>query len=913
MSYQEPSATIQQEFALIPSGITQTQKAVVVGPRRKLIRNSGATRALASYSSYTPLTDVDFDLQGIPVGGQVIAPSVKVIFENVLAEYASKSGSNVIERGASANQIKLGAGSTGGFVASTAGVRNSSFKVRDVQVGDRVIVTPSGLDPFTARITGFLADTVAATVGTFAGDSGNQATATATANSTALTSSGTVVASRAVVLSTASTVFAGDLALGYTSDTYTVECVTSGIGSASVWNVTSVRGDNVAGVAGVALAAQFPIGTKGLSITISGGSTTYALGEKYSITVQAAHAAITPVAVSSSYTGAYDTTYFVEVVKGGTWAQSPQVAVRTSNGVDYGSARTVSAYNSTLPLGSLGATFQIAGGNPAQGGLRLGDIYSVAVTAAAAGEIRTALISAPIPASVVAGDDLSVKFLIYKSSLEIPATGYPEFGDTNWSVDENVLTVKAGIDILDATWKENDNVTQIPVAITSADVHAEYQILETLDANIFGTIGDISLVEATLGEVVPENPLAYGVNKALLNSGGQPVHYVQIDSDDLAGYTNALAVLESEEEAYFLAPQTPDLEIIQTYRAHVESMSSKEKALERILFSARNLETVEALFEKVTGTDTYFTGYVADDGNGAYINVSMPDATFLTSGVRAGDIVRGNYRLDSAGVIVFDTATVNEVTDEQNLVLAAPGFAAPVGSLELPVRLGVFRNLTKDEQAVRIAANSSILELRRVYNVWPDKIVDAAGNTVDGFTVAAAIAGLASSVAPQQGITNYTLNGFSDTLKSSRYFTPTQLNTIAAGGTLIVAQAGVGGEIFIRHQISTDQTDANTAELSITKNLDAIAKFIRPDMKKLIGKYNITTDMLSVGRTLLINKLDYLKNRTKTPTAGPMIVDYDLEGLTIEQDALLRTFVKSRAPITLPYPLNNWDLVLFAQ
>ena len=308
-TYLEPSATIQQEFATIPSAIVQTQKTVVVGPRRKVVKSTGANAASSAYGSYVPGSDILMDFKGVPVGGSVVESSVSVIFNELLAKYATLSGTNAIERGATSNQIALGAASTGALVASTASVRNTNFKVRDVQVGDRVTITPSGLTPFTARITGFLADTVAASVGTFAPDSGNQAVLTATANSAACTAGSSPVAGHSAAVSTAITSFQGDLALGYLTDTYVVECVTGGVGTASVWNVTSTRGDNVEGVAGVATGTAMTIGTKGLQIIISdSGSTAYAVGEKYTRAVQAAYTPVVPVAVSSSYTGTANTT-----------------------------------------------------------------------------------------------------------------------------------------------------------------------------------------------------------------------------------------------------------------------------------------------------------------------------------------------------------------------------------------------------------------------------------------------------------------------------------------------------------------------------------------------------------------------------------------------------------------------------
>lgn len=907
MAYIEPKFTIQEEFSLTPSAIVEPLKVAIVGPRREVFKySSAADRDSVSYGDYNPASDETNDALNFPVGGIIEQSSVKLHLEDILARYSSVANDGKIVRGSAANRISLGT-LLGGFVTNGYSPRNAVFGNRDVKVGDRVKVTTASGN-VNARITGFVADTVAPVASSVTPAAGNQGAQSYTAPVTVVDAEGT---DHVVTVNTATTSFKGDLVAGYISDVYTITCITGGAPSAAILRVTSAQGDNVAEVTPAAFGTAFNIGTKGLRIAVaSTGSQAYVAGETYTIAAAAVHQVLTPTVVSADYVGRAGTTYFVEVVKGGLWAAGPQVAVRTSNGLDYAAAQTVTNFNVAFPVGSLGLTIKFPT-NPTQAGLRKGDIYVVSVTAPGVGAVRTATLSTPLPLAVAEGAAIGVDFYIYKSTLRIPSSGYPEFGSEALTVDEDQFTVKAGISVLDSSWTGNDQVTLAALPVVSAKVFIEYQALIVEGAEQFGSISDISLVPSVLGKVVPENALAYGVSKALENSAGRAVHFTSIATDDLAGYTSALAALESSEEAYFVIPLSSNLDVIQLYKAHVVAMCDRERGMERIAFSARTLDSLVTLYGEKEDT-SHWTGYVAIDpapGATKYNQVRIPGATLLDDGVRVGDHFRTNYSITAEGDIVFDTAKIASIVDNENFVIS-PGFSASVGTALLPVRVAIVRELTKDEQADLIADNSEALAERLVFNVWPDELVDASGNTVAGYFAACAIAGLKSSVAPHQGITNYTINGFASLPRSGRYFTPTQMNRIAAGGTLILTQDTPTGPIYIRHQISTDQTDVNRAELSITTNIHSIRKFFRADLKELIGKYNATPHVEQLVDSLVRNKADYLRDQTFTPTAGPQIIRYEDQGIIVKRDALLRTRFEITLPVELPAPLNNMDMTI---
>lgn len=898
-SYRNPKFTIQQQFAVIPSAIVEPLQTCIVGPSKRVFEYSNVTdKSIIAYGAYDYTAANTFDYAGLPTAAVVDESSVGLIIEELWALYAEFYGSE-LERGSAANRILYAAGSGNrAFASSTALARNAALlQNRDVQVGDRVRVVANSITLDT-RVVSLASTNTTPSAGVFTNGTGNLASRSDSAPDVTLMANGDHNATASAAL------YTGSLAGGFLTDVYVVTCTTGGVGAASVWSVTSTKRDNLIGVAGVALASPMTIGSYGLTMTIF-GTGAYVAGESYRVTPVAQYDRVTPTIVGSSgedYSGAIDTIYTVKVVQGGDWDDGViKVSVSTNNGVDY--SAPVSVYeNISFNLGTLGivAKFPIIG-TPSQDGLLADETYLVSVTASAAGPIDQIVLADAIDSSIVEADLLDVSFHIYRSSFVVPVSGYPESGSEALTTTDSDFTVAAGLEITESTWNNG-----APIPVVQGNIFAPYTALLTVGAEDFDTISELSEVETVLGKPIPANPLAYGVYKALENSNGQPVNYVSVLSDDVSGFGSALGALEKHEQSYFVVPLTTSLEIQNLYKAHVLAMSDINHQFERVLLVSRPLSTTVAKYGAKTGGG-YWMGSLASNGGNPvkYTHLYMEDANFLTDGIRAGDSVRINFGVDSFGVETYDTYVVATITDGQNLVLVS----GPVSAYST-ARIDIIRNLTKAEQAAAVAASSGSFDNRRVYSVWPDLPIDDAGREVPGHFLACSIAGLKSSVAPHQGVTHYTLNGWSSVARSFKYFTPTQLDILAGGGTLIITQDESGGEVYVRHQVSSDNTDANTSELSITTNLDSITKFIRGDLKNFIGKYNSGEHFESIVHAMIAQKISYLQTQTITETAGAQVTSFDVASLVVKQDPLIRTTVNASASIGLPYPVNNFDFVL---
>lgn len=912
-TYLLPQVIVQQDFVALPASATQDLIAVIVGPLKTIVDTKDSNDDhLTNYGSFNAASDVTYTLKGLNETDKLIEDSVYVELNDLLASYASMSstdGVSDITIGSSKNLIQISS-SRDGFVAdsSISASRNSLLKNRDVKIGDGVIVYKDGTEILSTRVFDFIRDRVAAELETISSDILNLDKAFAFTYDVAKSDNGS--SDRAVISAVGSN-YTGDLEAGTGSDTYTISCVTGGTASVARFNVSSINGDNASNVA--ITDGKLTVGSKGLKVqftTSEAPVTDFATTEKYVVVVSILHSKIqVPVIdsttpVGSSYSGAFDTIYEVKVISGGLFADGAQVVVTTNNNVDSFGPQTITTSNKTFFLGSLGLKGTFLGyGNS---GLATGDSFYIPVKAATLGETRKIKLLDSIPADITG--DISIDLCYRTESLSIPKSGYPRPGDTAWTLSDDLtdLTLQSDIYVSNSEFTELSNaLSNLPVK--KAKVKIGFEALQVEKSNRITTVSDVSLLPVQLGKLDPRNQLCYGVWKALQNSGGTRVYAVAVDEESVEGYNRALESTLSEVTAYYICPMTNDEQIIQAAKSHVLSASDELIARERIAIVNQAFNSVSFLFDK-TETGESWTGFVsllAGSSPAVYNQVTIPGATLLSSKVRTGDFFRSNFSIDSLGNETFQSFKIVEVRDEENLVLSSSAFSSAIGSLTSLKRVQIVRNLTRREQAQSIAANSSRLGTRRVVNTWPDVLRDGA-ETVAGYYGSAAIAGLKSGVAPHQPVTNVILNGFTKADRSTPYFTLSELNIAAQGGTWIIDQEadqnGIAGGIFNRHQLTTDYTDDNMAEVSITTNLDSISKIIREDLKQFIGQWNNHPFFQQLLKTRMVDRLTYLQGYAVTVKAGPQLLDFKITKLAT--DPLIRTRVNVEIDLTLPYPVN---------
>jgi len=623
------------------------------------------------------------------------------------------------------------------------------------------------------------------------------------------------------------------------------------------------------------------------------------------------------ITVSGSYTGKVDTVYTIEVLsKGVPNSHAPKFRITDSAGID--EPRDIDDFDS---YAASNLTFKLT---TRYGGGANGDNLTVTIPAGkviVAGQTFAVACSAAEKASVngFQPTDLSTNefgvgydtatgvalasISIGKpyGSLEIPATD-TESGTINWTASDEAITLHKGIKVTveNSTLTDDDDVE---LTIASGKPFVQYRYLTTRYSDTVYTAANTNDVQTMLGAVSMDNPLAQGVYHAVLNSGEQPVYFIAIPSDNHEGYRRALERLEKTDDIYGLVPMTFDDVVLDDIQAHVKAMSGPEAKLWRIAIVGFSTDkTISVYNEAKHPLDRDYTATI----EGTRVTFTSTDDTLARDEVWPGDKFRYDFRSDGT----YSEIEIDHVVSNNIIVLKE----AVEYAVTTPSKCEVWRDLTAAQWIEYVANKASAFADRRMYAVFPEVLWN---NDVKypGYIGAAAIAGLISSVPPQQGLTHITLNGFDDIPMTYSSYTRTQLNTVAEHGGLIIMQDVPEGPIYIRHQVSTAAMDGNvlTTELSVTKNLDAISYYFAEVLAPYIGKYNITPLLLRQIETTVKQGLSYLGSyNTGSGLLGPMLLldsgETRING--IQQHETLKDHVIISLSLDLPLPCNVIELYL---
>jgi hypothetical protein len=186
--------------------------------------------------------------------------------------------------------------------------------------------------------------------------------------------------------------------------------------------------------------------------------------------------------------------------------------------------------------------------------------------------------------------------------------------------------------------------------------------------------------------------------------------------------------------------------------------------------------------------------------------------------------------------------------------------------------------------------------------------VNGLATPVPGYFAGAVLAGMVAGLPAQAGFTNLTVAGFVGRANSDDRFTDAQLDVIAGGGTLIFTQPVPGAAVGVRHQLTTDVSTIFFQELSITKNVDMVSRFLRQLYAPFIGSYNITESLLDLMKTRGEAGINFLKEQ-KAPKVGAPLKAGSLS--RIEESKTQPDSVEIDVKGDFPLPLNNVKITLF--
>lgn len=940
-TYVLPQVLVFQDFTIQPAVAANPLSAHIAGGHAYLVRESQEDeREFGALGYYDNALDSDYLWPNRPAGATVDQGYTKLFVENALLRYLVddvSSGSMVTKVAGSANRIRS---ATFNYKSSGTYARNADLYDRDVAVGDvirvRGVPTGTGSDgsakTLWSYVKNLVADEVAAVIGSASVDADNASTQSADA-----TISQTDGVENCVSATVDGSAYDG-LADGEPSETYTVTVLDGSVGgdyTTARLRVVSASGtDDVASVTPAASGSATDIGTRGLTVTFSDVDTAACslsadnegvsyndliAGQEWTVTVDQAFTATT-ASSGGTYASKNDVTYIVEVTKGGAFADSPEVSVTTTNGVDQSGPHVVTGLAAAVSIGSENVTITFGGSSQ---GLNKGDRFYVEVTGISDGPVRTIVLGHNLDQTFANGDEVGIQLYIRKPLLEVTANRTNMAPLVNWEQSETEITVKSGMVAYDASW--TDGGTALPLEVYSASelqygkLYVEYRAwLATLIQKING-INDVANIDDISGPLTPDNPLKWGVFKALQNSNGTTVLFTAVqDPNDVNTWDEVFEVLLTRDDAYNLVPLTRDPTVLSLYQAHVNSSSAATEGLWRVAWF--NLSGVPEVPVVAAGsTVSNHTLATTTDGEEAlavfeddpetsgtqYTIVRVPSANsnFVANDVRPGDIVRAIYTGDGFGNFTYSEFIVDEVQSENQLrVKTGPGAPQSV-----PAKIEVWRNLSAAEEAVEVGKSAGAWNDRRVRAVWPDQI-ESSGTVQEGYHLAAALAGLASGVLPHQGLTNVEVAGFSSTQRTNDKFNKVQLDTLAVAGVWIVAQA-LDGVIYTRHAVTTgDYEDINQREEMITRNVDSISYRFKDYFAPFIGVTNVTPTMEDIILGGMNKLIRALQTERVTPNLGGQLIDAEVARFFVSE--IFKDRYVAYINLQVPYALNNIELHL---
>lgn len=588
----------------------------------------------------------------------------------------------------------------------------------------------------------------------------------------------------------------------------------------------------------------------------------------------------------------------------------PQITVSTTTGVDLsgptslvptGSGVTWSA--PSISIGTKGVTWTTNGSSYAKG-----DKFSIAVTAVANGSYKTIILAHDMPTSpqdLATATDLDVKIFAKQDGLLISKNRTESAPNVNYVVSSSNFVTKTGITATDARWTAG---TKYPVI--SGTMYLEYREWIPDNSALVGKLSAASGVEAALGTVHPDNPLAYGVYKALQNSNGQEVAYTSVaDPSSASSWQDTLNIIDSVENVFGLVPLTNDTAIHTKFKDFVGTQSGAEVGVYKRLWlpsiettskvvvnSTKTSDALHALATLKDDPDTSGTQYT-------YLAVPAGNAKFVTNGVVAGDKVRFLYTTDGFGATSYTEFTVGSVVNEDTLKLST-AHTVPINTAQ---RVEVWHNNTLDEIVTAQVAAATAYNNKRISVVGPDTWVDGSTSFASYFGCAI-LAGLTSAVPPHQGVRNVQLVGVTDVKRaaSTTYYSNAQRNSLTAGGVWVVDKDPTATYIYSRAATTTSVAALDNREEMVVRNIDAVAYTLQKQLANYIGVANVVQSTLNRMVADMRSARTYLVQSTYIAKLGSMVTEMTIT--EVRAHTTLKDRVVINVEVTLPYPVNKIEI-----
>lgn len=211
--------------------------------------------------------------------------------------------------------------------------------------------------------------------------------------------------------------------------------------------------------------------------------------------------------------------------------------------------------------------------------------------------------------------------------------------------------------------------------IVEADVYANYRALRVDLTSTIRDYADLASVQAVFGidQIVPANPLAFGIALALQNTvtkvNGLGLGASFLTNETLA-YQAAIDTLK-KSSMYALCPLTQSPVVHQLFSTHVTQISNPDLGKERVAIVNRKLITTETVVDSKT---TNGTRVIVNTQTGGLVTLgadTLSAVSALFTSVQAGDVV-----VIVSGTGVVAGSYVVESVDSDTQLTLGDGFVA---------------------------------------------------------------------------------------------------------------------------------------------------------------------------------------------------------------------------------------------
>ena len=469
------------------------------------------------------------------------------------------------------------------------------------------------------------------------------------------------------------------------------------------------------------------------------------------------------------------------------------------------------------------------------------------------------------------------------------------------TADEDAVTI-------DKSVKVSTAVTDTAAQVVSATVYLSYRALRRDIANDFLTITSQSNAEAKIGSVNINNPMS--VAASLIASAVSDMSYriLPIETDDANGYRQALDILSTNEDIYVIVPLTNDKDVVSAYASHCTTLSEPEKSKWRIMYASQEMPSTKVMVEINDGQlvkgSTDDECYIKDTANGM----------FVTNNARVTDFVdiynaSNSYQYSLQIIEVLNESVVTCSTTKW--MRTSEGYSeledkVTVATQEA-VKYEVVRVLDTQGVAEAISGIADSFKNKRLRLVYPDTImlnINSVSEMVPSYYLCVTLGAMRAGYPPHQGFSTIGLSGISRVLRANNMFSDDQLADMAGNGVFWVVQDTPEELPYVLYQTTTDNTQLETAEDSCVAVVDYASRYLKINLKKVLGRYNVNTISVNYVKTVINSVLDDMTS-TSYQYIGPILTGAELLKVETEGDK-----IKPTVHIEIPYPVNGVDVTL---